>query len=64
MSRRVTVDNMPIVMAVASAVLYLVILELLGDTSWRDVLWFAPVVGVGSYIGYRLGLWWFGSRRG
>lgn len=65
MNTKVTNKNSPVVMAAACAVAFPLVVKFVGDNSWAFALLFVPIAGGGTYIGCRMGQWWFGgSRRG
>ena len=63
MNMKVTTKNYSVVMAVVSAAVFPVVVKFAGDNSWGYALLSAPIAGGGTYIGCRLGQWWFGVSR-
>ena len=60
MNMKLTARNYPVVMAAAAAALSPIVVKFAGDNSWAHALWFGPITGIGTWIGCRLGQWWFG----
>lgn len=64
MGIRITSKSVPVWTAAINAVALPIVVKFVGGNSWEYALMMAPIGGVGTYLGCRLGLWYFSRSRG